>query len=235
MNFEQWLQSRLTAHGYPCGIIDGDIGAKTIGALKAFQRANGLDVTGKADASSVDALRRSSSNPPGGAARPASPVAGHPSRTSPWPHQNDVERFYGPVGTSQASLELPFPMILAWDKQHVVSKITLHKKVIDSAGRAFAEIAKTYSDKERRDIGINVFSGSLNVRQMRGGSRYSMHSWGIAIDFDNQRNGLRTHAPGARLSHPDAVPFWEAWERENWVSLGRERDFDWMHVQAARL
>ena len=25
------------------------------------------------------------------------------------------------------------------------------------------------------------------------------------------------------------------WEEEGWISLGRARDFDWMHVQAARL
>ena len=235
MNFEQWLQSRLTAHGYPVGIIDGVLGTKTLAALTAFQRAYRLPVTRRADAATVEALRRSSSNGPGQPDRPASNEAGRPSRNSPWPHQNDVERFYGPVGTSQGRLELPFQMVLAWDRRRTVKRITLHTKVIESAGRAFAEIAETYSDRERRDLGINVFSGSLNVRRMRGGTRYSMHSWGIAIDFDNQRNGLRVKAPKARLSHADAVPFWQSWEREGWTSLGRERNFDWMHVQAARI
>jgi len=235
MTFEQWLQSRLTAHGYACGLIDGDIGDKTIAALKAFQRGQGLPVSGKGDAATVEALRRSSSNGPGQPERPASAVAGKPSLAGPWPHQNDVERFYGPVGTSQGRLELPFPMKLAWDKSQVVTRITLHTKVIDSAGRAFAEIAETYSEKERVSLGLDLFGGSLNVRRMRGGSRYSMHAYGIAIDFDPERNQLRWKAPKARLSHPDAVPFWLAWEREKWVSLGRDRDFDFMHVQAARL
>jgi hypothetical protein len=70
---------------------------------------------------------------------------------------------------------------------------------------------------------------------MRGGSRFSMHSWGIAIDFDPERNQLHAHAPEARLSHADAAPFWKAWEAEGWVSLGRAKNYDWMHVQAASI
>lgn len=235
MTFEQWLQSRLTAHGYPCGPIDGDIGKLTIAALKAFQRSRSLAMTGSADEQTIESLRRSSSNSPGSLERPASTNAGTMVQGSGWPRQRDVERFYGPVGTSQGRLQLPFAMKLAWDRRRVVTSITLHTKVLDSAGRAFAEVEATYSDKERVDLGLDLFGGSLNVRRMRGGSAYSMHSWGIAIDFDPERNQLRWKAPKARLSHPDAVPFWEAWEREGWISLGRARNFDWMHVQAARL
>jgi peptidoglycan hydrolase-like protein with peptidoglycan-binding domain len=230
MNFEQWLQSRLTAHGYPVGVIDGVIGDKTIAALKAFQAARKLETTGTADSATVTALRFSAGNPVGQQPRPT-----YTQAPSQWPRQNGVSAFYGKVGTSQGRLQLPFPMKLAWDKSHVVTSITLHTKVIESAGRAFAEIAETYNEKERADLGIDLFGGSLNVRRMRGGTAYSMHSWGIAIDFDPERNQLRWKAPKARLSHDDAVPFWRAWEKEGWVSLGRARNFDWMHCQAARL
>jgi len=143
--------------------------------------------------------------------------------------------YFGGVGTNQTSIEIPFDMFLAWDKSVRVRKITLHQKVAASGLAAFQSIASTYSAKERSDIGINIFGGSLNVRRMRGGSRYSMHSWGIAIDFDPERNQLHVHKPDARLSHPDAVPFWLAWESQGWLSLGRAKNFDWMHVQAARL
>jgi hypothetical protein len=152
-----------------------------------------------------------------------------------WPRQTDVKKFYGPVGKNQVMLELPFPMRIAWDKRKVITKFSVHRLVHDSAERVFAKIAETYSAKERTNIGIDLFGGCLNVRPMRGGTEYSMHAWGIAIDFDPERNQLKWGKDQARLAKPDAVPFWKAWEAEGWVSLGRARNFDFMHTQAARL
>uniref|UniRef100_UPI003D0E5962 M15 family metallopeptidase n=1 Tax=Roseibium sp. TaxID=1936156 RepID=UPI003D0E5962 len=139
------------------------------------------------------------------------------------------------VGTSQTRVSVPWDMRLAWDKDVPVRSITLHEKVAGSAKRVFTKIRGLYSDREIKALGLDLFGGSLNVRRMRGGNRYSMHAWGIAIDFDPERNRLHWKRPQARLSHDDAIPFWLAWEAEGWVSLGRVRNFDWMHVQAARL
>ena len=69
MNFAMWLQSRLTAHGYAPGPIDGRIGPATIAAVRAFEAANGLPVDGTADEIVVKALRA-----PASAARPAEMV-----------------------------------------------------------------------------------------------------------------------------------------------------------------
>ncbi|MBX9467194.1 MAG: peptidoglycan-binding protein [Rhizobium sp.] len=237
MNFEQWLQSRLTAHGYAVGPINGSLDAVTIAAIKAFQKARGLETTGKADGSTVAMLRNPSS-----AVLPES-RAGIPSRDAEvaeatrnhWPRQNECLAFYGAVGTGQVQIEIPFDMVLAWDRSVRIRKMTLHAKVADSARRVFSNIANLYSPQDRAGLGLDVFGGSLNVRRMRGGSAYSMHSWGIAVDFDPERNQLNWKAPKARLSHADALPFWKAWEAEGWLSLGRARDFDWMHIQAARL
>lgn len=239
-SFEHWLQSRLTAHGFACGPIDGRVGDLTIAALKAFEAAHGLPVDGTADPIVVRALRAPSS-----AATPAQ-MAAIPDRDEDadldyapqqnvWPRQRDVATFYGAVGENQTRVEIPFDMFLAWGNHQRIARMTLHRKVADSAERALNRIADTYSAADRKALGIDQFGGSLNVRRMRGGSRYSMHSWGIAIDFDPARNALHVHRPKARLSHDDAVPFWRAWEDEGWLSLGRARDFDWMHVQAARL
>ncbi len=241
MNFEQWLQSRLTAHGYPVGAIDGVIGPVTIEALKDFQRSRGAEVTGRAAPTTVNFLRM-----PASAVLPEK-LIGVPDRDIPaerekhqpprtvWPRQADCMSFFGPVGGRQTSIEVPFDMVLAWDKGTRVRKITLHEMVAESASRALEKIVRAYSEAERNSLGINLFGGSLNVRRMRGGSSYSMHSWGIAIDFDPERNQLNWGRERARLARPDAVPFWAAWESEGWVSLGQERNFDWMHVQAARL
>ncbi len=240
MTFEKWLQSRLTAHGFPSGPIDGIVGDKTIAALKAFEKAHGLKADGTADPIVVQALRASAS------AVPPSVMAAIPNRdinapgsyaplTTQWPRQTDCMAFYGPVGTNQVQVEVPFDMFLSWSKSTRVRRITLHRKVAQSAERVLNRIADTHSAQQRKTLGIDLFGGSLNVRKMRGGNSYSMHSWGIAIDFDPERNGLNVHKPKARLSQPDAEDFWLAWESEGWISLGRARDFDWMHVQAARL
>lgn len=241
MNFNQWLQSRLTAHGYAVGPIDGIIGDKTLAALKAFERDNEFTSDGIADEKVIRALRASASAVPPKVMieipnRDIPPVkeTHQPSKTV-WPRQADVPAFFGKIGENQTQIEAPYEMFLAWSKSIRVRKITLHQKAAASAQRVLEKVANTYSAKERADLGLNLFGGSLNVRKMRGGNSYSMHSWGIAIDFDPERNQLHWHKPQARLSHPDAVPFWIAWESEGWLSLGRARDFDHMHVQAARL
>ncbi|GJD92501.1 MULTISPECIES: peptidoglycan-binding protein [Methylobacterium] len=219
------IQRALIARGYDLGTggpsgrgDDGDAGPRTEAALKAFQLAAGLPASGRADAAALAALIPA----------PARPAA-------VWPLQADCLRVYGAVGQHQTALVLPFPMRLAWDKASTVRNISVHETVHDSAARAFARIAAAYDEAARARIGLDVFGGSLNVRKMRGGTAYSMHSWGIAIDFDPERNQLAWGRDRARLAQPDAAEFWRIWEAEGWVSLGRARNMDWMHVQAARL
>ena len=101
--------------------------------------------------------------------------------------------------------------------------------------RCFKRIGDSYPDPAvRRKLGIDLWGGCLNVRQMRGGSSWSMHSWGIAIDFDPDRNQMEWGRDKARLAKPDCETFWKIWEEEGAISLGRSRNFDWMHVQFAR-
>ena len=203
LSFEQWLQSRLTAHGFCPGPIDGIVGAQTVAAIRAFEKANGLPVNGTADETVVKALRA-----PAGIVTPkemaAIPDRDAETRISPrpntnngtlWPRQSQVPKFFGRVGTAQTRIEIPFDMVLAWDTGRRITRMTLHEKVAPSAERALNRIADIYSDAERSTLGLNLFGGSLNVRRMRGGRRYSMHSWGIAIDFDPQRNQLSWKRP----------------------------------------
>ncbi len=152
-----------------------------------------------------------------------------------WPRQADIEAFYGAISANQVQLTPPFPLRLAWDPTKKVTTISVHEKVVESARRCFDRIANAYDAPARKATGIELFGGSLCVRKMRGGESWSMHSWGIAIDFDPARNGLRSNRSTARLAQPDCDEFWRIWEDEGWVSLGRTSDFDWMHVQAARL
>ena len=233
MSFEKWFQSRLTSHGFAVGGIDGIIGKTTIAATKAFQRRNKIPVTGRSDVATVEALRKTSRGDVD-FERDEAPSINH-NGSEVFPLQRDVTAFYGKVGTNQTRITPPWKMKLSWDRRRYIKQMTLHEKCAESALRAMRRVYAYYGQAGIEHLGLDQFGGSLNVRRMRGGRRYSMHSWGIAIDFDPVRNALRTKAPKARLSHDDCVPFWEAWEDEGWISLGRERNFDWMHVQAARI
>lgn len=241
MEFNYWLQSRLTAHGFPVGQIDGLIGPKTIAALKAFEKRHGQKVDGTADPKVVELLRKPASSITATEAKvvirdvPEEVIQKIDLVPIIWPRQSEVPKFFGEVGKSQTKVEVPFDMYLAWDTGVKIKTITMHEKVAASAESCLQRISQIYSSRERGDLGINLFGGSLNVRKMRGGSNYSMHSWGIALDFDPIRNQLSWNHKKARLAEPDAVPFWDVWQAAGWLSLGRARDFDWMHVQAARL
>jgi hypothetical protein len=224
------IQERLKELGLYKAKVDGISGKATIAAIRSFQRLHGLKTDGIAGA-----LTKAELFPAPMPERDAD--ADDDGSTAPWewPRQRDVEKFFGPVGANQTMLELPFPMRLAWDTRKLVYRFSIHEKVHDSAKRCFDRIADAYDAEGRKLTGIELFGGCLNVRKMRGGSSWSMHAYGVAIDFDPARNQLRWGRDKARLAQPDCRRFWQIWEDEGWVSLGRARNYDWMHTQAARL
>lgn len=152
-----------------------------------------------------------------------------------WPLQRDVESFYGRPGERQVRLELPWTMRLAWDRDHEVRAFSCHERVRDAFRDALEAVGREYDAEARAEHGLDLFGGCLNVRRMRGGSAWSMHSWGIAIDFDPERNQLKWGRDRAHLARPELEAFWRIWEERGFVSLGRARNYDWMHLQAARL
>ena len=226
------VQRRLMELGIYAGPADGISGKRTVAAIRAFQRIHGLRVDGIAGPNTLAELFPAPI-PERDVEAPAAPVM--QDAAPRWPRQADVEKVFGAVGQNQTMLELPYPMKLAWDLRQPVKRFSIHEKVHDSAARCFARIADAYDAEARRLTGMDLFGGCLNVRKMRGGSAWSMHAWGIAIDFDPARNQLKWGRDKARLALPDCRTFWRIWEEEGWLSLGRARDYDWMHIQAARL
>lgn len=226
------IQERLKELGLYTAKVDGIGGKATIAAIRGFQRMHGLRPDGIAGPLTKVALWPEPM-PERDAELPED--HGRTQHDGMWPRQKDVERFFGPVGKNQTMLELPFKMRLAWDTRQTIYRFSIHEKVHASAKRCFQRIAEEYDAEARKLIGADLFGGCLNVRKMRGGSSWSMHSWGVAIDFDPARNQLKWGRDKARLAQPDCQRFWKIWEEEGWVSLGRARNFDWQHIQAARL
>jgi len=168
-----------------------------------------------------------------------------PSAANPhgFPKQSGVPAFYGPHGIPDAptpppplvKVPCPWKMLIAWNQNQSRGHFNVHPKCADSLGDVVEKVHAHYGEAEIARLGLNLFGGDYNARSIRGGSSWSMHSWGIAIDFDPAHNKLRWGRDRARFAHPDYIDWWEIWEASGWVSLGRARNFDWMHVQAARL
>ncbi len=155
-----------------------------------------------------------------------------------WPTQEEVwsgKSIFGRRGTGLVTVDLPYPLRLAWDPETTVRRLTCHHAVADSLVRIFQRTLEHYGIDHLQALGLDLYGGCYNDRAIVGGSKPSMHSWGIAVDMDPDRNGLKVHKPRARFSGAEYEPFWKIVEAEGAVSLGRERDYDWMHFQFARL
>lgn len=154
-----------------------------------------------------------------------------------WPpqEQNALMNFYGDVGENQVKIQTPYPLRIAWEPKQVINKFSCHEKVADSLVRVMERVLDAYGLEEIQGLRLDLWGGCLNVRPMRGGTKWSTHSWGIAIDWDPDRNQLKWNHTKASLARPEYDTWWKLWEEEGWTSLGRAKDYDWMHVQAANV
>lgn len=134
-------------------------------------------------------------------------------------------------GTYLVTIKLPYPMRLSWDKGTKVTKMSCHKLVAENFTKVFNELLEVYGYEKIVELGIDLFGGCFNFRAMRGGSDYSRHSWGIAIDLDPERNQLKETSKTARFARPEYKQMIDIFYKHGFVSLGREKNYDWMHFE----
>lgn len=148
------------------------------------------------------------------------------------PAQDDVEAEYGNVDNIPlTSISLPFPLYYGGSP---VRSVRVHEDVASSLSAAFSQILAHYGLEEIERLRINHhYGGTYNKRKMRGGTSWSMHAYGIAIDMNTAENGLRTTAAGALFAGEEYIPFLDIMERNGWYSLGRAKNYDYMHFQTA--
>ncbi len=154
-----------------------------------------------------------------------------------WPlqHSPEFQEYFGERGTRLTTIDLPYEMKLSWLLTSRVRRTTCHENIAESLVRVLQKVKDIYGSNEISRLRLNHFGGCFNNRKIRNGTLWSMHAWGIALDFDPNRNQLNWGRDRAVFSHPDYDEWWNCWEEEGWISLGRRRNFDWMHIQAARL
>jgi hypothetical protein len=129
------------------------------------------------------------------------------------------------------TLNLPYPMRIAWDIDSTVSRIRCHKDVADNFAAVFKDLFAHYGYAKIKELGIDLFGGCFNYRKMRGGSAWSKHAWGIAIDLDPARNTLKETSRTARFARPEYKEMIDIFYKHGFVSLGREKNYDWMHFE----
>lgn len=158
-----------------------------------------------------------------------------PSVKTTWPLESKMREYYGEPGANQVYVDTPYPLKLAWDLKVTTRRFQCHAKVKDSLSSIMAQVVQTYGLADIQKLGLDLWGGCFNVRVKRGGTNLSTHAWGIAVDWDPVRNALRTPWAQANFSKKEYDPWWDIWTEHGWLSLGKARGYDAMHVQAARL
>lgn len=159
------------------------------------------------------------------------------TKSSSWPTQAQVRAgtsIFGKAGCESSLVNIvpPYPLYYC-GKQ--VKTIRVHKLIAEPVKNALEDVLAHYGLDRIKALGLDQYSGSYNYRKSTNGSAMSMHAWGIALDFAAATNAYKMKKPQATLSKPECEKWWQIWESYGAVSLGRECNYDWMHLQFARL
>jgi hypothetical protein len=152
--------------------------------------------------------------------------------------EEQIIKKYGPPGDEKnfTTITLPYPMryVVSATKTVVVTKMQCHKLVADKFLAVFNDILKHYGLEKIKELGIDFYGGCVAVRLMRGSTKkWSRHSWGIAVDLDPLRNGLRTSWKNSQFSKPEYKPMLDIFYSHGFINYGKEKDYDSMHFEIA--
>jgi hypothetical protein len=147
---------------------------------------------------------------------------------NPWPRPNVAalaESFGEPGDESNLVAVSVDGLGVEYDGTPVRS-IRCNKRVAASLARVLAKIAQS----EHSAI-LKEYAGVFNFRKKRGGTSFSLHAYGAAIDLDPGNNGMRDSWP-MRSTMPLEVI--EMFATEGWKSGGAWWGYDAMHFETTR-
>ena len=132
-------------------------------------------------------------------------------------------------GTYLEVINLPYPMRIAWDTKTKVNKMRCHKLLKNNFLGVFNDLLAHYGYAKIVELGIDLYGGCFNYRAMRGGTEWSRHAFGIALDLDPERNQLKETSATARFARPEYKAMGDIFYKHGFVGLGREQNRDYMH------
>jgi hypothetical protein len=213
------VQAGLTQLKYAPGAVDGWNGVNTTEALNAFlyKTTNGRE----------EIIER----------RPLENFVSADAKRIPT--QDEVDAVYGKPGPEIKSrlvtLELPFKLRIDYNLRQRTNKIRVHQDCATQLERALLAVRAHYGEDDMQRLGLDRFAGAYAHRTMRGGTKWSMHAYGCAVDFYAEPNGLRTECPDALFCGAEYKPFLDIMEENEWLPAIRLWGKDAMHFQRAKL
>lgn len=136
-----------------------------------------------------------------------------------------------PLGSYLVSINLPYPMRLAWDKNVEVKTMRCHKKLAQIFVKIFQEILNTYGIEQIKALGLDMFGGCFVYRKMRNGQELSRHSWGIAVDLDPANNTNEQTAKNAKFAKAEYKALFDIFYKNGFINYGKEKGHDFMHFE----
>ena len=155
------------------------------------------------------------------------------------PMYTEISSVYGSIKNIKSNIievSVPYSHYLAWNPTKQVTKVKCHKLVADRYCTILEKVLEEYGQEAITNLHLDMFGGCFNdpARKMRGGNLLSVHSWGIAFDYDPIHNQLRMNKTVAEFAKIEYDVWRRIWRDNGAISLGEVRDYDWMHFQFSK-
>jgi hypothetical protein len=142
----------------------------------------------------------------------------------------DIRQYIKEDGTLDPSWEskhlayvsIPWRMVLAWNTSIRVRRIRCHVEIQELLQHIVHVL-----DAKGLGAELSHFGGCFNFRPQRGSHKLSLHSWGVAVDWNPATNRMGTKGN----MNPAIV---REFDRHGWTWGGRFSRPDGMHFQFAK-
>jgi hypothetical protein len=151
---------------------------------------------------------------------------------NPWPapDQMSLRKFYGEPGDESQLVFIEFPYPTFYDGKRV-TRTRVHRKCAESLTGILKDIGTRYHGNRGILEEAEDYGGVFNFRPKRGGTSWSCHAYGAAIDLDADDNTFRDSWP---MVADMPLEIMECFARKGWLSAGAFWGYDAMHFQATK-